>query len=171
MGEKTKQAVLTSAVAKYSSRIDHLAIAVLNLETSIEWFTSVLGFSLTERRKTEGTKTGMISAVLEAGPLSIVLLQGTSPESQVSRFIENYGPGVQHIAIRVENVADLANDLRGAGLEFDTSVIEGGGVRQVFSKRDKGTGLMFEFIERLESGFVDQNVTSLFTQLEEKNSF
>lgn len=164
--------VRTASITKRFARgVDHIAIAVADLEASIDWFTNVLGFSLKERRKTEGSSTGMISAVLEAGPLNFVLLQGTSPQSQVSRYIEHYGPGVQHIAILVADIDALVCELTSAGFEFDTTIINGGGLRQIFSKRDQRSGLMFEFIERSEAGFVDGNVASLFSQLENKGSF
>lgn len=78
---------------------------------------------------------------------------------------------MQHVAVQVEDLGRLAEDLRVAGLEFDTSVIEGTGLRQIFTKRDQGSGLMIEFIERSTSGFSDQNVSALFAQLEEKDSF
>ena len=86
------------ALAKHATAIDHIAIAVPDLEKSIDFFTTMLGFELYERRKTEGEQTAMISAVLKAGPLTFVLLQGTSPKSQVSRFIEHFGPGVNQPA-------------------------------------------------------------------------
>jgi methylmalonyl-CoA/ethylmalonyl-CoA epimerase len=162
--------VYPSALAKYALGIDHLAIAVPDLETSISWFTNALGFSLKERRKTEGASTGMISAVLEAGALTIVLLQGTSPQSQVSQFVERYGPGVQHVAIRMENIDDAVQEFEAAGLEFDTSLIRGPGLKQIFTRRDEGSGLMIELIERKSEGFSDQNVSQLFEELERKKS-
>jgi methylmalonyl-CoA/ethylmalonyl-CoA epimerase len=160
-----------SVLAKYVRSVDHIGIAVPDLEASIQWYTSVLGLVLKERRSTEGTRSGMISAVLEAGPLEIVLLQGTSTTSQVTRYLEHYGPGVQHIALRVEHIEDLISDLDGLGFSFDTTLIEGGGLRQIFSKRHDGSGLMIEFIERTSTGFVDTNIASLFSQLETKDSF
>jgi methylmalonyl-CoA/ethylmalonyl-CoA epimerase len=160
-----------TALAKLAQAIDHVAIAVPDLEASITWFTSVLGFTLKERRETAGAKTGMVSAVLQAGKLNFVLLQGTTAESQVSRFIQKYGPGVQHLAIEVDDIEALSSNLSASGFEFDTSIIEGGGLKQIFSKRDAGSGLMIEFIERTSSGFADQNVQSLFSQLEDKDSF
>src|ERR1700688_2143493 len=99
---------LSSILSKHATAIDHVAIAVPELEQSIAFFTGVLGFELHERRKTEGEHTAMISAVLKAGPLTFVLLQGTSPQSQVSKFVEHYGPGVQHIAIAVEDLPAVA---------------------------------------------------------------
>lgn len=66
-----------SPLARHARAVDHVAIAVPSLEDSIGWFTNVLGFKLKERRETKGESSGMVSAVLEAGPLSIVLLEGT----------------------------------------------------------------------------------------------
>lgn len=160
-----------SALSKYAQGIDHLAIAVRDLEGSIIWFTQVLGFSLIERRRTEGAATGMISAVLQAGTLTIVLLEGTHPMSQVSLFVERYGPGVQHVAIRISDIDAVVKDLIAHGLEFDTPIIEGGGLRQAFSRRDPASGLMIELIQRNAEGFADQNVSALFQELERKGSF
>ena len=160
-----------STLARYTMGIDHLAIAVRDLEGSLDWFTRILGFSLRERRRTEGASTAMISAVLEAGALSVVLLQGTTPESQVSRFVDGYGPGVQHVAIRVNNIEETVQEFQAAGLQFDTSIIGGPGLRQIFTRRDESSGLMIEFLQRSAEGFADQNVSQLFDELERKGTF
>jgi methylmalonyl-CoA epimerase len=170
MSTTSTKEVPQSALAKYALGIDHLAIAVRDLESSLSWFTNVLGFSLKERRKTEGVSTGMISAVLEAGALTIVLLEGIGAQSQVSLFVERYGPGVQHVAIRMESIDDAVQELQAAGLQFDTSLIKGGGLKQIFSRRDEGSGLMVELIQRSSEGFADQNVSQLFEELERKNA-
>lgn len=161
----------TTLLSKYARSIDHVAIAVRDLEESITFYTDVLGFELKERRRTEGKNTAMISAVLKAGPITVVLLQGTSPDSQVSKFVEHYGAGVQHLAIGVEDLPQMAEDLKASGLEFDTNVIQSPGLRQIFSARDKGSGMMFEFIERMGGDFSDQSVQQLFEQLEKKDAF
>src|SRR5436305_2831570 len=160
-----------AGLAKYITSIDHVAIAVQNLEESIRFYTEVLGFELKERRRTEGKQTAMISAVLQAGSITVVLLEGTSPESQVSRFVEHFGAGVQHVAFGVQNLPEMADELKASGMEFDTTVIQSPGLRQIFSKRDTGSGMMFEFIERMGGDFTDQSVQSLFEQLEEKKHF
>lgn len=157
-----------------TAEIDHIAIAVSNLDAAVTWFTEKLGFSMTERRITQGTKSGMVSAVLQAGNLTFVLLQGTSDNSQITKYIEEYGQGVQHIAIRVNDVERVVADLMKKGVAFDTNVIRGNGLIQAFTKRDPLSGLMFEFIHRTdvyEKGFENDNVQSLFEQLEEKDSF
>ncbi len=165
------ESVPTEILGKYAKSVDHIAIAVHDLEASIKFYTEVLGCQLRERRETKGKTTAMISAVIAAGPVTMVLLQGTTPESQVSRFVENYGAGVQHVAIGVDNLPEMAEELKNAGVEFDTNVIEGGGLRQIFSHRDKGSGMMFEFIERLGGDFSDESVKNLFEQLEQKDAY
>jgi 4-hydroxyphenylpyruvate dioxygenase-like putative hemolysin len=159
------------ALSNYATSIDHVAIAVRNLEESIRFYSEVMGFELRERRRTEGKATAMISAVMKAGPITLVLLEGTSPESQVSRFVEHFGPGVQHVAIGVQNLPEMTEDLKAAGMEFDTTIINSPGLRQIFSKRDAGSGMMFEFIERMGGDFSDESVQNLFEQLEQKNTF
>jgi methylmalonyl-CoA/ethylmalonyl-CoA epimerase len=159
------------SLGKYARSVDHVAIAVHDLEASIQFFSQTLGFELHERRKTEGKHTAMVSAVMKAGPLTFVLLQGTSPDSQVSKFVEHYGAGVQHVAIGVENLPEMADELKASGMEFDTNVITSPGLKQIFTKRDTGSGLMIEFIERLGGDFSDQSVQQLFEQLEKKDAF
>jgi methylmalonyl-CoA/ethylmalonyl-CoA epimerase len=165
------QANLRRLLSKYATSIDHIAIAVKNLEESIAFYESVLGFEVQERRRTEGRTTAMISAVMRAGPVTVVLLEGASQESQVSKYVEHYGPGVQHIAFGVEDLPALVAELKIAGFEFDTDIIASSGLRQIFSTRDPGSGMMYEFIERLGGDFSDSSVKSLFEQLEKKGSY
>ncbi|HWW72764.1 MAG TPA: VOC family protein [Duganella sp.] len=155
------------------SKIDHIAIAVGDLEAAVEFFQTKLGFNLIQRRVVKGARTGMISAELEHNDIKFVLCQGTEPESQVSRLIEHYGPGVAHIALAVDDVESTARDLGMQGLEFDTTVIKGAGLKQVFSSRDANSGMSFEFIERsaCEHGFREENIEELFAQLEKSGAY
>lgn len=169
MTETKKQTVL----AEKAVAIDHVAIAVRDLEESITFYRDKLGFTLGERRETRGKKTAMISAVMRCGPLTFVLLQGTTPESQVTRYVETYGPGVQHIAVGLTDLVAATDELEQHGLEFDTGLIKGNGLLQRFSHREAGSGMMFEFIEHVtqEGDFSDESVQQLFEQLEAKDSF
>src|SRR5687767_13888227 len=153
-------------------RVDHIAIAVRDLDKAISLYEQVFGFVLTNRREVQGKFSGMISAELDAGAFSLVLVQGTSPDSQVCRYIEAYGPGVQHVAIAVDDLDAVAGALKASGAQFATDIIEGDGLRQLFSKREANTGMMFEFIERRAvAGFQTQNIQHLFEQLEESAAF
>jgi 4-hydroxyphenylpyruvate dioxygenase-like putative hemolysin len=153
-------------------RIDHIAIAVRDLEHGIALFERVLGFRLVRRLEVKGQRTGMISAEMEYNGIKFVLCQGTEPESQVSKLIEHYGPGVAHIAVAVDNVHDTVARLNARGLNFDTNVIEGPGLHQAFSSRCTNSGLSFEFIRRdAEEGFLESNVQQLFEQLERSGAY
>ena len=152
--------------------VDHLAVAVDDLEGAVTFYRDRLGFQEMERRSIEGRKTGMDSVVMKAGELKVVLIKGTTPESQVTRYVQEYGPGVQHVAFMVQGIEAVVADLKERGLAFDTGVIESPGLKQAFSKRDPISGMMFELIERTgEEGFTDNNVKKLFESLEENDSF
>ena len=159
-------------IGEHLVQIDHIAVAVRDLDLAEQWFSEVLGFRCIERRDLEGTKSGMRSVVMQAGPIVFVLVQGTTPESQVSRFVREFGQGVQHIALGVRGIDRLVRKLKGSNLPFSTRVVTSGELRQVFARRNPDTGLMLEFIERGNfSGFADGNVDDLFRQLEESDEF
>ena len=155
------------------TRIDHIAIAVKDLDKAIFTYRDLFGFRLTKQREIEGKFTGMKSAELDAGGFSIVLVQGTSPESQVSKYINEYGPGVQHIAVEVNDVSMLSETLKESGIDFSTDLIRGKELIQIFTKRKNNCGMMFEFIQRTDdsSGFEQGNIQDLFNQLEENNAY
>lgn len=149
--------------------IDHIAIAVPNLEAAISWYTKCLGFDLIERRTTTGDHTSMLSAVVGSGPVAIVLLQGVEANSQVSRFISEYGPGVQHIALSVENLPYAKEKAVTAGAKMDTPTISGQGIRQIFMRRDDASGVRVELIERSGGTFTDDTVKQLFLSFEQQH--
>lgn len=152
--------------------IDHIAIAVVNLDAAVQLFSEVLGFAVKRRLHINGAKTGMLSAEMEHGGLKFVLCQGTEPESQVTRLIDAYGPGVAHVALEVDDVATAVIELGARGMKFDTTVIEGPGLTQAFTSRDPNSGLSIELIKRSgEAGFVEANVQELFDQLEKSGSY
>ena len=165
------QQVGPGAIKHAFSRIDHIAIAVSDLEAALCFYRDTLGMALVERRETQGRRTGMISAVMDAGAFQIVLVEGIGEESQVSRYIARYGHGVQHVAFEVTNIEQMAESLTRDGLRFSTGLLVGPGLKQIFSERDVASGMMYELIERTgESGFQDNNVTQLFEQLEASES-
>jgi 4-hydroxyphenylpyruvate dioxygenase-like putative hemolysin len=153
-------------------KVDHMAVAVLDLSKSIDFYVCCMGFKLDCIRETTGKYSGMRSAVLFSGKFSIVLLQSLDKESQVQRYIERYGPGVQHVAFAVINLDEVVKNLQNRGIKFSTNIIESKGLRQIFTKRDEGSGMMYEFIERINNdNFSEDNVNSLFQQLEESNEY
>ncbi len=162
---------MDGTLARNLQAIDHIALAVRDLEASIEWYTKALGFSLIERRVSEGKTGGMMSAVVKAGCVTIVLLQGTNPDSQISRFVENYGPGLHHLAVRVSDIEEVVSGLEASGLEFDTPIVGEAKLRQAFSHRDENSRLKLELIERHVEGFESANMSKLLHITESKGTF
>jgi methylmalonyl-CoA epimerase len=162
----------TSVLGRSAMRIDHVAIAVRDLDAAIAYYGDVLGFTLQERRQISGRISGMDSAVMEAGGVKFVLVQGDSPESNVSRYIEAYGPGVQHVAIEVPDPQEAIDDLRARGADLLTGIIRGPGLDQIFTKREPNSGIQIEIIARAENdGFDPANVQELFEAMERENVF
>ena len=151
---------------RYVRGIDHIAIAVVDLEEAIAWYTQKLGFRIVERRTTRGEHTSMLSAVVTAGEAVLVLLQGTSPQSQISRFIEEFGPGVQHIALCVQELDKALDNASAAGAQTATPVMSDVGLKQVFLDRDTGSGVRVELIERNGGSFSETSIERLFRAFE-----
>lgn len=162
-----------SVLADLAVGLDHVAIAVPDLEKAVSFYRDNLGFEVLERRETKGAFTGMTSAVIKAGPIVLVLVQGLSEESQVSQYVAEYGAGVQHIAFEVKDLPQVMERLKESGVEFDTNLIQGAGIRQSFTHRDPASGMMYELIERQEEDghFTDESVAELFRQLEASGSY
>jgi len=146
--------------------VDHVAIAVSDLSAAIEWYTDNFAFRVIERRVTRGEHTAMISAVLKAGSATLVLVQGTTPESQVSKFVQHFGCGVQHLALQVNDLDAAIQRLSETGSVIDTPIIGDEGIRQVFLRRHQGSGVRIELIERRGGDFTDQSVERLFRVFE-----
>lgn len=154
-------------------RIDHIAIAVSNLDEAINMYQNVFGFKLLETRETRGIFSGMKSAEFDAGAFAVVLIQGTDQQSQVSKYIEKYGPGVQHIAIEVDDIEVISARLKDNGIRFATDIIRGSDMLQIFTEREENTGMMFEYIQRIDTsnGFDAENIQKLFEQLEAREAY
>ena len=89
------------------NRIEHIGIAVNNLETSNILFEKLLGTPpyKSEEVASEGVKTSFFLS----GPNKIELLEATTPESPIAKFLEKKGEGIHHIAFDVTDiVAEIA---------------------------------------------------------------
>ena len=83
------------------SKIEHLGIAVKSIEEALPYYEQVLGFECYNIETVEDQKVR--TAFLRVGETKIELLEATSPESTIAKFIENRGEGIHHIAYKVED--------------------------------------------------------------------
>ncbi|WP_405604713.1 methylmalonyl-CoA epimerase [Polaribacter sp. Asnod1-A03] len=84
------------------SHIEHLGIAVENLEESIKYYETVLGLKCYSREEVVDQKVKI--AFFWVGSTKIELLESTSPEGPIGKYIAKKGQGIHHIAFAVENV-------------------------------------------------------------------
>ena len=150
--------------------IDHVALAVADIDSALPAY-SALGFSLLDRNEVRGEYSGMLYATLKSGDATLVLVQGTSPASQVSQFIEKFGAGMHHVAFAVTDLDEALRRSGEAGITPDTPVVSDTGIRQAFLHRDERTGVRIELIERRDAPFSEHNVQQLFRHLEAKGLY
>jgi len=95
------------------NKIEHIGIAVKDLETSNALFASLFGVGhyKVEEVKREGVKTSFF----KAGPNKVELLEATNPESPIAKFIEKKGEGIHHIAFAVTNIVSEIARLKSEG--------------------------------------------------------
>ncbi|MCD6340561.1 MAG: VOC family protein, partial [Desulfurococcales archaeon] len=91
-------------------KLDHIGIAVKNLDEAVKFYKDVLGLELVEREDVPEEKVRI--AIFKVGDVFIELLEGTSEDSAITKFINKRGEGIHHIAIRVENVDEVSKKLK-----------------------------------------------------------
>lgn len=84
------------------THIEHIGIAVKNLEESIKYYEGTLGLKCYAVEEVEDQKVK--TAFFQVGQTKIELLEATSAESPVAKFIEKRGEGIHHVAFAVENI-------------------------------------------------------------------
>jgi methylmalonyl-CoA/ethylmalonyl-CoA epimerase len=95
------------------NKIEHIGIAVKNLTSSIDLYQRLLN---TDCYKTEQVASEMVStAFFKTGENKVELLQATSMESPIARFIEKKGEGIHHIAFLVDDIIDEMERLQKEG--------------------------------------------------------
>ena len=96
------------------TQIDHVGIAVADLDASVERYVRVFGLQPMHRERVEDQ--GVEEVLFAAGASFIQLLAALGPDTPVGRFLERRGPGVHHVGYRVHDVALALQDLRTEGV-------------------------------------------------------
>ena len=98
------------------SRIEHIGIAVKSIEESRTYYENVLGLECYKIEEVAEQK--VITAFFKIGETKIELLEPTSPESPIAKFLEKKGPGIHHIAYAVDDVNEALKDAEGNGVQL-----------------------------------------------------
>jgi len=98
------------------SHIEHIGIAVKDLKTAIPFYEEVLGLKCYNIE--EVTEQKVKTAFFKIGQTKIELLEPTSEESPVAKFIEKKGEGMHHIAFHVENLVEALAECESKGVQL-----------------------------------------------------
>ena len=130
--------------------IDHLGIAVKNMDNGKKFWSDILGLEFAGKETVEAQKvtTGFLP-VGETGS-EIELLESTSPDGPVAKYIEKKGEGIQHVAFRVENIEEALKELKEKGVRLiDEKPRNGAGGAKIAFLHPKATaGVLVELCQR-----------------------
>jgi len=135
---------IDTALQTAACRVDHVTVAVEDLDAALSFFVDRLGFRVVQPRTTDERHPGLDSAVVDAGGVTFVLLQAAADRD--GGAVE---AGVHHIAIEVLNAAFVRDDLGTRGLPLPTGVLTtDNGLERFFTVRESGSGLQLGFVSR-----------------------
>jgi methylmalonyl-CoA/ethylmalonyl-CoA epimerase len=98
------------------THIEHIGIAVMNLEESIKFYEEILGLKCyaVEEVKDQKVKT----AFFQIGQTKIELLESTDPKGPIGKFIEKRGEGIHHIAFATKGLQSSLEELKSKGIKL-----------------------------------------------------
>lgn len=137
---------------EYVTCLDHVGIAVPDLDAAIEWYRSNMGWVNHHQETNE--EQGVVEAMIGPKDLSdrggmIQLLAPLNEASTIAKFIDKKGPGLQQMCLRTNNMDALCEHLRAQGtrLLYDAPKIGTGGARINFVHPKDAGGVLLELTE------------------------
>lgn len=129
-------------------KVDHIGIAVRSLEETLPFYTDVLQLELLGIEEVESQKVRV--AFIKAGETKLELLEPTSQESAIAKYIEKRGQGIHHVALGVESIEERIHDLKTNGIRMiDEQPRMGAGGANIAFLHPKSTGsVLYELCEK-----------------------
>ena len=128
-------------------KIDHIGIATDGIDQAASFYRDSLGLSIEEIEEVPSQKVRV--AMLPVGESRIELLEPTSEDSPISRFLAKRGPGIHHIAVQVDDIEAALRDLkaRGARLIDEQPRTGAGGCLVAFIHPSSTGGVLLELVQ------------------------
>ena len=127
--------------------IDHIGIAVTNLEEALGFYTQKLG--LTAEPIEDRPEHGLRIARVRIGDVELELIEATAWDLTMQRYLPHRGPGVYHVGLRVENVDAAVAELEDASVPIiDHQPREGDHMRVSFLHPDAAQGTLIELVTK-----------------------
>lgn len=129
-------------------KIDHLGIAVENIQEAIRLYKDILG--LEYRGEEEVAEQKVRTAFFPLGESSIELLEPTSEDSPIAKFMAKKGPGIHHIALRVDDASKAIEAMKAQGIQMIDEVprIGAHGAKIAFIHPKSTPGVLIELCQR-----------------------
>lgn len=131
-------------------KVDHIGIAVNNLEETLKFYEDVLGLKCEGTEVVEEQKVKV--AFLPVGDTELELLESTTEDGPIAKFIAKNGGrgGIQHVAVRVDNIESAIEEVKAKGYKMiDETPRYGAGNARIAFCHPKGTdGVLLELSER-----------------------
>ncbi|EJL64978.1 methylmalonyl-CoA epimerase [Flavobacterium sp. CF136] len=131
------------------NKIEHIGIAVKNLEESNLLFEKLLGVSSYKSEEVESE--GVLTSFFQTGTNKIELLAATNPESPIAKFLEKKGEGIHHIAFDVEDIFAEIERLKKEGFVLINEVPKKGADNKlvVFLHPKNTNGVLVELCQEI----------------------
>lgn len=128
--------------------VDHIGIAVSDLAAAKKLYTEVLGLTATGEEEIAQQKVK--TTFVPCGQAELELLESTSPDGPIAKFIAKNGQGIQHVALRVDNIEAALADLKEKGVRLiDEKPRYGAGGSSIAFVHPKATGgVLLELAQR-----------------------
>jgi methylmalonyl-CoA/ethylmalonyl-CoA epimerase len=129
-------------------KIDHIGIAAKSIDQVAPFWNAILGLPLEGRETVQEQKA--TTAFLPVGESELEILESTAPDGAIAKFIESRGEGIQHIALRVDNIEEALKELKEKGVRLiDEKPRRGaGGAKIAFIHPKSTNGVLLELSER-----------------------
>ena len=129
-------------------KVEHIGIAVKNNDAAKKFFGEILGLCYTKSETIAEQKVN--TTFFLVGDTNVELLEATSPDSTIAKYIEKKGEGIQHVAFHVENIEESLAELKANGIQLiDEKPRRGAGGAKVAFLHPKSTfGVLIELFER-----------------------
>jgi len=129
-------------------KIDHLGIAVNSIEDGKNFWVDALGLEFEGSETVEEQK--VTTAFFPVGESEVELLESTAPDGPIAKFLEKKGPGIHHVAFRVENVEEALAELKEKGIRLidEKPRMGAGGAKIAFLHPKATNGILVELCER-----------------------
>jgi methylmalonyl-CoA/ethylmalonyl-CoA epimerase len=132
-------------------KVEHIGIAVKNIENANKLFAALLGF---EHYKTEVVESEMVTtSFFKTENSKIELLEANDAESAIAKFIEKRGEGIHHIAFAVDDIYEAIQDLKAKGFAFISEEPKKGADNKLicFVHPKSANGVLVELCQEIKS--------------------